>query len=156
MARYSHLPSRSSTLLLAVMSFGAFAESSGEALENEALPLEEVVVFGRFLQSEAVRALRTPTPIIDVPQSLSIVTSEQIEQRGYASVDDMISYIPGVSMSQGEGHRDAVVFRGVRSTADFFIDGIRDDSQYYRSFYNLDQVEILRGPNALLLSLIHI
>lgn len=150
MARYLHLPSRSTALLLAVMSFDAFAESSGEALENEAAPLEEVVVFGRFLQSEAVRALRTPTPIIDVPQSLSIVTSEQIEQRGYASVADMISYIPGVSMSQGEGHRDAVVFRGVRSTADFFIDGIRDDSQYYRSFYNLDQVEILRGPNALL------
>ena len=150
MARYLHLPSRSTALLLAVMSFDAFAESSGEALENEAAPLEEVVVFGRFLQSEAVRALRTPTPIIDVPQSLSILTSEQIEQRGYASVDDVISYIPGVTMSQGEGHRDAVVFRGVRSTADFFIDGIRDDSQYYRSFYNLDQVEILRGPNALL------
>ena len=127
-----------------------FAESNEkEALENEKAPLEEVAVFGRFLQSEAVRALRTPTPIIDVPQSLSIVTSEQIEQRGYASVADMISYI-SVSMSQGEGHRDAVVFRGVRSTADFFIDGIRDDSQYYRSFYNLDQVEILRGPNALL------
>ena len=43
-----------------------------------------------------------------------------------------------------------MVFRGVRSTADFFIDGARDDSQYYRSLYNLDQVEVLRGPNALL------
>ena len=42
------------------------------------------------------------------------------------------------------------MFRGVRSTADFFIDGVRDDVQYYRSLYNLEQVEILRGPNALL------
>ena len=40
--------------------------------------------------------------------------------------------------------------RGVRSTADFFIDGVRDDVQYYRPLYNLEQVEILRGPNALL------
>ena len=137
--------------MLGLTSVGVFAESGEkEALENAVAPLEEVVVVGRFLQSETVRALRTPTPIIDVPQSLSIVTSDQIEERGYVSVADMISYIPGVSMSQGEGHRDAVVFRGVRSTADFFIDGIRDDSQYYRSFYNLDQVEILRGPNALL------
>ncbi|MEL6529385.1 MAG: TonB-dependent siderophore receptor, partial [Pseudomonadota bacterium] len=55
-----------------------------------------------------------------------------------------------VNTSQGEGHRDAIVFRGVRSTADFFIDGVRDDVQYYRSLYNLEQVEILRGPNALL------
>jgi catecholate siderophore receptor len=53
-------------------------------------------------------------------------------------------------MSQGEGQRDAVVFRGVRSTADFFVDGVRDDVQYYRSLYNVEQVEILRGPNALL------
>ena len=111
-------------------SLGVFADSGEvEALESKSAPLEEVIVLGRFLQSEAVRALRTPTPIIDVPQSLSIVTSDQIEQRGYSSVADMVNYIPGVSMSQGEGHRDAVVFRGVRSTADFFIDGIRDDSQ---------------------------
>ena len=42
------------------------------------------------------------------------------------------------------------MFRGVRSTADFFQDGVRDDVQYYRSLYNVEQVEILRGPNALL------
>ena len=59
-------------------------------------------------------------------------------------------YSPGVNTSQGEGHRDSVVFRGVRSTADFFQDGARDDVQYYRSLYNVEQVEILRGPNALL------
>ena len=53
-------------------------------------------------------------------------------------------------MNQGEGHRDAVVFRGAMSTADFFVDGVRDDMQYYRPLYNVEQVEILRGPNALL------
>ena len=51
---------------------------------------------------------------------------------------------------RARGHRDAVVFRGVRSTADFFIDGVRDDVQYYRPLYNLEQLEVLRGPNALL------
>ncbi|MDF1815642.1 MAG: TonB-dependent siderophore receptor, partial [Verrucomicrobiales bacterium] len=58
-------------------------------------------------------------------------------------------YTPGLSNTQGEGHRDAVVFRGVRSTADFYIDGVRDDVQYYRSLYNVERVEILRGPSAL-------
>ena len=38
----------------------------------------------------------------------------------------------------------------MRSTADFFLDGVRDDVQYYRSLYNVEQVEVLRGPNALL------
>ena len=69
--------------------------------------------------------------------------------QGFTSLGDIVNYTPGINTSQGEGHRDAIVFRGVRSTADFFIDGVRDDIQYYRPLYNLEQVEILRGPNAL-------
>ena len=111
--------------------------------------LEEIIVVGKYLYKDQVNALKTPRPILNVPQSLSIVTADQIALQSFASIDDIISYAPGVNMSQGEGHRDAVVFRGVRSTADFFIDGIRDDVQYYRPLYNLEQVEILRGPNAL-------
>lgn len=109
-----------------------------------------IIVTGRVLYTDQVNALRSPTPVIDVPQSLSIVTQEEISQRGFTNIRQIIDYTPGVSTSQGEGHRDSVVFRGVRSTADFFIDGVRDDVQYYRPLYNLEQVEILRGPNALL------
>ncbi len=112
--------------------------------------IEEIVVEGQYLYNNQVNALRTPTPIIDVPQSLSIVTADQIQQQGFTTIGDIINYVPGVNNSQGEGHRDAIVFRGVRSTADFFIDGSRDDVQYYRPLYNLAQVEVLRGPNALL------
>ena len=120
------------------------------AKQGEQTLLEETIVRGSYLQSSEANALKTPTPILDVPQSLSIVTAEEILKRGFTSVSDIIEYMPGVSMSQGEGHRDAVVFRGVRSTADFFIDGVRDDVQYYRPLYNLEQLEVLRGPNALL------
>ncbi|MEC7491698.1 MAG: TonB-dependent receptor plug domain-containing protein, partial [Pseudomonadota bacterium] len=99
---------------------------------------------------DTINALKTPTPILDVPQSLSIVSAEDIRARGFNSIGEVINYLPGVTTSQGEGHRDAVVFRGVRSTADFYIDGVRDDVQYFRPLYNLEQVEVLRGPNALL------
>ena len=112
--------------------------------------LDVIIVTGNVLYSDRINALKTPTPIRDVPQSLTIATEEQIELRGFDSIGDIVEYTPGVNMSQGEGHRDAVVFRGVRSTADFYIDGMRDDVQYYRPLYNLEQVEILRGPNALL------
>ena len=87
---------------------------------------------------------------MDVPQTLSIVTDDDIKNQGFRELGDIVRYTPGVNTSQGEGHRDSVVFRGVRSTADFYLDGVRDDVQYYRSLYNLEQVEILRGPNALL------
>ena len=136
--------SASSTTLIIIAGTPLYADTTDQ------LPLEETIVRGNYLQSSEINALKTPTPILDVPQSLSIVSSEEILRRGFTSVSDIIEYLPGVSMSQGEGHRDAVVFRGVRSSADFFIDGVRDDVQYYRPLYNLAQLEVLRGPNALL------
>ena len=133
------------TRLIILFSFFASITVSAQNVE-----MEEIVVKGKVLQSDQVNALKIPTPIINVPQSLSIVTDEEILKKGMRSIGDIIRYTPGVNTSQGEGHRDAVVFRGVRSTADFFQDGARDDVQYYRSLYNIEQVEILRGPNALL------
>ena len=112
--------------------------------------VEEIVVKGKVLYSDQVNALKTPVRILDVPQTLSIVTDDDIKNQGFRELGDIVRYTPGVNTSQGEGHRDSVVFRGVRSTADFYLDGVRDDVQYYRSLYNLEQVEILRGPNALL------
>ncbi len=135
--------------LLATSAFAATplaAQSSDESSDEDG----EIIVTGRVLYSDQVNSVKTPTPIIDVPQSLSITTQDQIVQQGFDSIGDIVLYTPGVNQSQGEGHRDAVVFRGVRSTADFFVDGVRDDVQYYRGLYNLEQVEILRGPNALL------
>jgi len=117
---------------------------------NEVYELDEYVVTDQFLFSDQVNALKTPTPVIDVPQSLSITSAADISLRGFDSVGDIVEYTPGVNVNQGEGHRDAVVFRGVGTTSDFFVDGARDDVQYYRPLYNIEQVEILRGPNALL------
>ncbi|AOL24544.1 catecholate siderophore receptor [Erythrobacter litoralis] len=127
------------------------AAAPGAAAAADSSPaLDNIVVEGEVLYSDLVNALKSPTPILDVPQSLSIVTDEEIERRGFTSIAQIADYTPGVTMSQGEGHRDAIIIRGIRSTADFFIDGVRDDVQYYRALYNLEQVEILRGPNALL------
>ncbi|WP_338516931.1 TonB-dependent receptor [Alteromonas gracilis] len=119
---------------------------AADAMED----IERLTVEGKYLSVNQANSIKSPTPIIDVPQSLSIMTAEDITARGITSIGQIIDYTPGVNTSQGEGHRDAVVFRGVRSTADFYLDGNRDDVQYYRALYNVEQVEILRGPNALL------
>lgn len=140
------------SLSLAFAVSASWAETTEAAQANmadEVHELDDFEVKGGALYSDQITALKTPTPILDVPQSLTVTTAEEISLRGFNSVQDIVDYTPGVNMSQGEGHRDAVVFRGVRSTADFFVDGVRDDVQYYRPLYNVEQVEILRGPNAL-------
>lgn len=136
-----------STLLTAA---AAGALNAGAALAQEAPASDTVVVVGRYLSLDQVNAVKTPTPILNLPQSLSIVDRTQIENQGFESLGDVIRYTPGVAISQGEGHRDSIIIRGNQTTADFFLNGLRDDVQYYRPLYNLEQIEILRGSNALL------
>lgn len=113
------------------------------------LPLNESVVV-RGVLPRVASATRTDTPARDVPQSVSIVTRQQIAEQGMLGIADVVAYVPGVGMAQGEGHRDAPIFRGNTSTSDFFVDGLRDDTQYLRDLYNVERVEVLKGPNGML------
>jgi catecholate siderophore receptor len=108
------------------------------------------------VHAPAVTALRTPaasrtdTLLRDVPQAVSVIPRELIAEQTMRSMADVVNYVPGVGMAQGEGHRDAPIFRGNTSTADFFVDGLRDDTQYLRDLYNLERIEVLKGPNGML------
>ena len=103
-----------------------------------------------YITPESSSATRTLTALRDVPQSITIVTREQIRDQMMTSIGDVVRYVPGVTYHQGENNRDQVVIRGNSSSADFFVNGVRDDVQYYRDLYNLERVEALKGPNAMI------
>lgn len=94
-------------------------------------------------------ATKTNTPIKDIPQAITVVTKQQAEDRGSESVGEALLYVPGVAVAQGEGHRDQITIRGQGTTADFFVDGVRDDIEYYRDLYNVEAIEVLKGPAAM-------
>lgn len=95
-------------------------------------------------------ALRTDTPLIEVPQSVTVLPRALLDDQATRSMAEALRWVPGVGAAQGEGNRDTPVFRGTSSTADFLFDGLRDDVQYYRDVYNVERVEVLKGPNAML------
>lgn len=95
-------------------------------------------------------ATKTATNLRDVPQAVTVVPRAAIEDQAMRSLADVVRYVPGVTMGQGEGNRDQPVFRGIGTTADFFVNGIRDDVPYYRDLYNIERVEVLKGPNAMI------
>jgi len=95
-------------------------------------------------------ATKTLTPLRDIPQSISIVAKEQIRDQSMASVSDVVAYVPGITSHQGENNRDQLVIRGNNTSADFFLNGVRDDVQYYRDLYNVERVEALKGPNSMM------
>lgn len=96
-------------------------------------------------------AVKGGAALRDTPQALTIVEADQIRDRSLLSMDDLLAYVPGVQPSLGEGNRDNAVFRGYNSSADFYLNGMRDDVQYFRDFYNIETVEVLKGPNAMAL-----
>ncbi len=95
-------------------------------------------------------ATRTDTPLRDIPQSVNVVTQQAIRDLSMQSLQDVMRYVPGAGFSQGEGNRDTPVLRGQSTTASLFVDGIRDDAQYYRDLYNIDRVETLLGPSGMI------
>ena len=103
-----------------------------------------------YLAPASRTATKTLTLLRDVPQSVSVVTREMVQDQLMMSMGDVVRYTPGITAIQGENNRDQVVIRGNSSSADFFVDGVRDDVQYYRDLYNLERVEALKGPNAMI------
>ena len=103
-----------------------------------------------YLKKRTSTATKTDTRIRDIPQSISVITEEQIKDQSLLGLTDAVIYSPGVMAGQGEGNRDSFWLRGNQSTSDLFVDGVRDDVQYYRDLYNIDRVEVLMGPNGMI------
>lgn len=126
--------------------------AAGEDVKVTTLPSIQITASNtnRYAAESISSATKTNTLLRDVPQSISVVTSELIKDQSIRSLGDAVRYVPGVGVSQGEGNRDALVFRGNRSTGDFFIDGIRDDAEFFRDLYNIDRIEVLKGANGMI------
>ncbi|HET8941426.1 MAG TPA: TonB-dependent siderophore receptor, partial [Rudaea sp.] len=95
-------------------------------------------------------ATRTDTPLIDTPQTIQAIPAKVLRDQASKSLEDALRNAPGVYVKQGEGNRDQVYIRGVDTKSDFFVDGMRDDTEYFRDLYNVEHVDVLQGPAAVL------
>lgn len=95
-------------------------------------------------------ATKTNTLIMNIPGSVTIIPEELAEDQGANNLGQALLYVPGITVQQGEGHRDQLTFRGQRTTADFFVDGVRDDIETFRDLYNAQTIEVLKGPLAMI------
>jgi catecholate siderophore receptor len=103
-----------------------------------------------YITNSVTTSTKTNTPLINIPQSITVITKDLVKDQDFTSIEQTVRYVPGVIPHQGESNRDDLVIRGQRSNADFFLNGIRDDVQYFRDLYNLERIEVLKGPNAMI------
>lgn len=155
MSRVSLLAA-ASVAILSVAATSAYAQDR-EPVAVGTLHVRDEADFGieppkddGYRAERTTTATRTETELRDIPQAITVITAEQIEDQAIDSMADAVLYVPGVTFAQGEGNRDAPVFRGNSSTSDFFVDGMRDDVQYFRDVYNVERIEVLKGPNAMI------
>src|SRR3954469_25981067 len=140
-------------LLTSAASPALAADANADASPADNGDKAAITVTGQRVKYGARRtstATKTSTEIKNVPQAMTVITSAQIGDQQLRSVSDLLNFVPGASYNSGEGNRDTLVLRGNSSTADFFVDGVRDDVQYFRDFYNVERVEVLKGPNAMI------
>ncbi|WP_020168697.1 MULTISPECIES: TonB-dependent receptor [Methylotenera] len=160
LARNSQLPKLSvlaialSSTLTSTLFFSAtaFAETSTVNLPQVDVNAERISdtqpVKG-YNAKKSSSSTRTETELRDTPQAITVIPQDLIKDQSIQSISEAIRYVPGVQAAQGEGNRDALIFRGNATTGDFFIDGLRDDVQTYRDIYNTDRIEVLKGPNGM-------
>lgn len=120
---------------------------------NIAMIEDQIIVSGEraeYANTRSSSATKTDTALVDIPQSISVINRHLIDDQAFRTLADVSRFVPGLGFGQGEGHRDAPVLRGNQSTADLFIDGVRDDAEYFRDLYNVERIEILKGPNAMI------
>ncbi|MFJ2321737.1 TonB-dependent receptor [Pseudomonas sp. NPDC087817] len=94
-------------------------------------------------------ATRTSTPVRYVPQAIDSIKTSNVANYGTNDIGDALSGMPNVS-SSADTRFDSLRIRGFDASNDFYLDGIRDDSQYKRDLHNIERVEVLKGPAAVL------
>lgn len=140
----------SATALIALPQAALAAETAEVSLEENAEPIVITGVRDGYSSRDGGTPTKLDMDLNDTPHAVAVVTGEQISDQAMRSMADAIRFVPGVTMSAGEGHRDQLAIRGQITTADFYTDGLRDDVQHYRGLYNVERLEVLKGPNALI------
>ena len=96
---------------------------------------------------------KLPDSLQDTPQSITVVPLEVMREQAAFSLRDALRNVTGVSIAAGEGggaQGDNLTLRGFSARNDIFVDGIRDFGQYTRDTFNLESVEVLKGPSAVM------
>jgi len=138
--------------------YGAEPAAPAEPTEVAAaasVELDEVQVHGTragdFKPGTSSVGAKTDTALRDIPQSVTVINRAVLDAQNATNLTDALRNVPGITLSAGEGGQigDNVNLRGFTARTDIFLDGARDRAQYRRDTFELDSIEVLKGPSSL-------
>lgn len=142
-------PARLALAVVVALSAAAAAHADDGVHE-----LDRIEVVGtaqpKFGATRSSSSTKTDTPLIEVPQVVTVLPRALIDAQGGRSLNEVLGFVPGVGLSNGDGQRDQVSIRGFTAIADQYLDGVRDDALYFRDLANIERIEVLKGPSAMI------
>jgi catecholate siderophore receptor len=128
----------------------AGAATAEAAADDDQAPGERIVVTGERFRINTLNSRLGD--LRDTPQSVSVIPREVIEQQAATTLRDVLRNVSGISFAAGEGGGgpagDNLTLRGFAARNDIFVDGIRDFASYTRDTFNVEQVEVVKGPSS--------
>lgn len=105
-----------------------------------------------FKADTSTTATRFEAPIKDIPQSISVVKKELMESQNAFSLREALKNVSGLSIAAGEGGRtgDSITLRGFSANSDTYLDGVKENGQYFRDTFYLERAEVLKGASSVL------
>ncbi len=128
------------------------AAGAAQAQQQPAQPEDDeeetVYVYGRAIELGE----KYTAPLLDLPQSITVIPREVIDQQNLLTMRDILSTLPGITFGAGEGgggYGDSINLRGYSANNDLTVDGVRDSAQYSRTDpFNLEQIQLVSGANS--------
>ena len=135
-----------------VLAAAAEGQSTPRQNRRRSGTLEEVTVEGQKYRNE-VSSPKYTAELVDVPQTVVVIPKAVFREQAAITLSDVLRNTPGITLLAGEGGGasntagDSFFMRGFDATNSIFIDGVRDQGAYSRDVFNLDQVEVSKGPS---------
>lgn len=128
------------------------ADASGAVGDPIQLPTISIEGTGEgSYKTDSSASGKFTAPLVDTPKSVTIIPKELIEERNATSLDEVLRTVPGITLGAGEGGTpsgDRPNIRGFSSEGNIYVDGLRDTGSQTRDMFNLEQVEIVKGPGS--------
>lgn len=120
------------------------------AMAEDSVDADSIIVRGQLIREAS--SDKSTAPLLDTPQTVTVINSDVIRDRGATTLTDVLRNTPGISFNAGENgfstSTNNFSMRGFDSSGNVFIDGSRDSGSYPRDVFNIDRVEVFKGATS--------
>ncbi len=136
------------TAMILGLSFSSALSASTEKMPT--VIVESSRVKKGYAQTETSMPMYSGS-INNIPQVISIVPKQLMQDQGITTVSDALRNVAGISLAAGEAGNqgDNLTIRGFTARSDAFIDGMRDFGSYTRDTFNIEQIDVVKGPSSI-------